>query len=103
MYHLIKSRAQEDVARFNEIQAEWMALDPHASDNEKAEVLTHMKLIPPNFINVSADGLNGVIHIGAQPLWPSPRSIECCQVLAEQYHVRTDIAWCGEKGVWVVL
>jgi len=67
--------AKPTVAELNDIQTQWMKLDPHAPDKEKNRVFALMKLYPRAYLSVDAAKANGSAMVDGCPVWASPRPI----------------------------
>jgi len=100
--------AKPTVAELNDIQTQWMKLDPHAPDKEKNRVFALMKLYPRAYLSVDAAKANGSAMVDGCPVWASPRPIRdalrwLMDLRDHRQHpgVRTDVAWCGALEKWV--
>lgn len=84
----------------NAIQAEWMALDAFAPEEEKKRIFRLMERYPTTYVS-GHDGRGVCIHHG-QPL---SMTVPFSQAMAQckQLGGLDRIAWNGSKGEWYTL
>jgi hypothetical protein len=88
------------VEELNRIQAEWMALDPHAPKAEQHRVLALMKKLPETYVS-GHDGVGICMYHGG----PTSINVPICYALSRCRNLggRTDVAWNGKLGLWYSL
>ncbi len=88
------------VAELNEIQAQWMKLDPAAPKPEIDRVCKLMAKYPRKY--VSGHNGRGVVMMDGEPM-NQAMDFGLCLDLCRKHGGRTDIAWNGKLGIWYSL
>ncbi len=85
------------VERANQIQAEWMKLDPHDTEKEKNRVFAMMREYPTIYVS-GHDGF-GICIIQGSP-FSTPIDFGMALQQCKELGGATHLAWNGTKGEW---
>jgi len=86
------------VDELNEIQRQWMALDPHAPEKEIKRVCDMMERYPRRYVS-GHDGY-GVAMLDGTPMSAHPVPFADALETCRKHGGRVDVAWDGKRGEW---
>lgn len=95
----MKTSVKMTVARANEIQAEWMALDSSGPKSEITRVCRLMDECPKAYLSISPDGKLAAAMISGGPLCQGMPVQECWQHWGSK--LNSEMAW--QNCQWVDL
>lgn len=97
------------LAELNEIQRQWMALDPSDHSPHRDKVLNLMKKYPRLHLTVSGDGQSFNAVLDGMPFFARAQTWDTIRAFVDngnfppgvRAQYRPDVAWCGSRGEWV--